>query len=55
VRIGLAVVLALSLLIAPLVADTQETGKVSRIGFLSAASPSTISARVEAFRQGLPS
>jgi hypothetical protein len=39
--IGLAVVLALGMFLRPLVADTQETGKVHRIGFLSAASPST--------------
>jgi putative tryptophan/tyrosine transport system substrate-binding protein len=34
-------------------ADAQQPGKVPRIGFLSATSPSTISARVDAFRQGL--
>jgi len=51
-RIGLAVVLALSLLIAPLVAEAQTAGKVARIGYLAAnlaASPHVH----EAFRQGL--
>ncbi len=35
------------------VAQAQQPTKIPRIGFLSAVSPSTISARVEAFRQGL--
>jgi len=35
------------------VAETQPVKKVPRIGFLAALSPSAISARVEAFRQGL--
>jgi ABC-type uncharacterized transport system substrate-binding protein len=34
-------------------AEAQQPGKIPRIGFLSAASPSTISARIDAFRQGL--
>jgi putative ABC transport system substrate-binding protein len=34
-------------------AEAQQAKKVPRIGFLSSVSPSTISARVEAFRQGL--
>ncbi len=33
--------------------EAQQPAKIPRIGFLSAVSPSTISARVEAFRQGL--
>jgi ABC-type uncharacterized transport system substrate-binding protein len=33
--------------------QAQQRGKVPRIGFLSATTPSTISARTEAFRQGL--
>ena len=33
--------------------EAQQPKKVPRIGFLSGVSPSTISARVEAFRQGL--
>src|SRR5690242_17415755 len=34
-------------------AEPQQSKNAPRIGFLSAVSPSTISARVEAFRQGL--
>jgi putative ABC transport system substrate-binding protein len=34
-------------------AEAQQPKKVPQIGFLGAASPSTVSARVEAFRQGL--
>jgi len=34
-------------------AEAQQPKKVPRIGFLSAVSPSTISARLDAFRQGL--
>ncbi len=43
-----ALLFALGFLVA-----AQQTKKVPRIGFLSAHSPSAISARVEAFRQGL--
>src|SRR2546426_5429967 len=52
-RIGLAVVLALSLNLAPLGAGAQQTGKVPRIGFLGATSAFTEKSRIEAFRQGL--
>src|SRR6266496_4173342 len=34
-------------------AQAQQPKKIPRIGFLSATSPSSISARLEAFRQGL--
>jgi putative ABC transport system substrate-binding protein len=34
-------------------ADAQQPGKVPRIGFLSTVSPSTLSSRVDSFRQGL--
>jgi putative ABC transport system substrate-binding protein len=34
-------------------AGAQETAKIHRIGFISASAPSAVSARVEAFRQGL--
>ena len=34
-------------------AEAQQPAKVPRIGFLGVTSPSTISARIEAFRQGL--
>src|SRR4029453_9886414 len=50
-RIGLAVILALGLTLAPLVAEAQQTEKVRRIGFLSASIPSS---QVEdGLRQGL--
>jgi len=48
--IGLAVVLALSLVLAPLAAGAQQRAKVPRIGILSSDAAST---REEAFRQGL--
>ena len=34
-------------------AEAQQAKKVPRIGFLTAASPSSVAARIEAFRQGL--
>src|SRR5215510_9134380 len=53
-RIGLAVVLALGLLIAPLAANAQpQAGKVPRIGFLSLTSPSDRPPLLDAFRQSL--
>ena len=33
--------------------EAQQTGKIPRVGFLSSVSPSSISARMDAFRQGL--
>ena len=56
--IGLAVALAFSVFVAPLLfelaaGEAQQTGKIPRIGFLVAGTPSAVSARVEAFRQGL--
>jgi ABC-type uncharacterized transport system substrate-binding protein len=51
-RIGLAVVLAVSLILTPLAADAQQATKIARIGYLS--SDLTGSARNrEAFLQGL--
>jgi putative ABC transport system substrate-binding protein len=41
------------LLITFVSAEAQQPKKIPRIGFLATVSPSTISARVEAFRQGL--
>jgi len=55
-RIGLAVVLTVSLTLAPLAADAQPTGKVYRVGYLSGGSATASAAstrNVEAFRQGL--
>ena len=51
--IGLVVVLALSLVLAPLAAEGQPVEKVYRIGCLMSPSSSSERARVEAFRQGL--
>jgi putative tryptophan/tyrosine transport system substrate-binding protein len=34
-------------------ADAQQSSKVPRIGYLNAVSPSTVSDRIEALRQGL--
>ena len=42
-----------SLLAAPLAAEAQQTGKVYRIGYLSASSSTTGRTVIEAFRQGL--
>src|SRR5207237_7373410 len=52
-RIGLAVVLALSLFVALLAAEAQQTTKVTPIGYLSGPSLAANAARIEAFRQGL--
>ena len=52
-RIGLAVVLGLSLFVALLAAEAQQTTKVTPIGYLSGPSLSANAARIEAFRQGL--
>jgi len=56
-RIGLAVVLALGIALAPLVAEAQEISKSARVGFLSPGiiSPAQVreSPYVRAFRDGL--
>ena len=41
------------MLFAGLPAEAQQPTKVSRIGFLGVGHPSTFTARIEAFRQGL--
>ena len=53
--IGLAVVLALSITIAPLMAEAQQAGKVYRLGILSNSPPTTpeVSRNWESFWQGL--
>src|SRR5215471_12893342 len=51
-RIGLAVVLALSLL-GPLIVEGQQTQRVYRIGFLGETSLSDYSTPLAALRQGL--
>ncbi len=45
--------LAVSLLICFHRAEAQQPTKIPRIGYLTASSPSSMSARVEALRQGL--
>jgi putative ABC transport system substrate-binding protein len=50
--IGLSLLVAV-MMVHPNLAEAQQPKKVPRIGFLSPLSPSTISDRVEAFRQGL--
>jgi ABC-type uncharacterized transport system substrate-binding protein len=49
----LSILFVVVLLAVAVIAQTQQPTKVSRIGFLSVTSLSTISARTEAFRQGL--
>src|SRR5439155_22187414 len=49
----LAIALATAILASFHLAEAQQPLKVPRIGFLSAVSPSSISPRIEAFRQGL--
>jgi len=51
--IGLAVVLGLSLILAPRAVETQQPAKIPRIGVLSGGTPTTYAPRHEAFRQGL--
>jgi ABC-type uncharacterized transport system substrate-binding protein len=51
--IGLAVVLALSLALAPLAAEAQQAEKVWRVGYLSSSSAERERTRVAAFQQGL--
>jgi putative ABC transport system substrate-binding protein len=53
-KAGWSSILVVAVLLAVgVIADAQQPKKLPRIGFLSAASSSAISARVEAFRQGL--
>jgi putative tryptophan/tyrosine transport system substrate-binding protein len=52
-RIGLAVVLAFGLTLAPLAAQAQQAGRVYRIGFLQAIPNTPTVNYTEAFRQGL--
>jgi hypothetical protein len=52
-RIGLAVVLALSLSLAQLAAEAQQPGKIFRIGFLDPSTAAGNAVLVDAFRQEL--
>jgi ABC-type uncharacterized transport system substrate-binding protein len=51
--IGLAVVLALGLVLAPLAVEAQQTGKVYRIGILQTSAQKDEPSRVAALEQGL--
>jgi putative tryptophan/tyrosine transport system substrate-binding protein len=51
--IGLAVVLVLSLTLAPLAADAQQGTKLAKIGLLSVTTPAVAAPNIEAFRQAL--
>ncbi len=51
--VTLVVTFALGLLAAPLPVEAQQSKKDPRIGYLSAASRSALTARTESFRQGL--
>ena len=51
--IGLAVVLIFSLILAPLVAETQQGAKIPRIGVLFASTPAATSHFLDSLRQGL--
>ena len=51
--IGLAVILAVSLVLAPLAAEGQQAGKIYRIGMLETTSMALNAANLDAFRQGL--
>jgi ABC-type uncharacterized transport system substrate-binding protein len=52
-RIGLAVVLAFSLLLAPLAGEGQQPSTVWRIGFLPTGFPASIGPLLEGFKRGL--
>jgi len=52
-RIGLAVVLALGLTLAPLAAEAQQSGKVHRIGFLGNSTAALEANLVGPLREGL--
>src|SRR2546426_2390399 len=51
--IGLAVILAVSLISVPFAAEAQQAGKLYRVGFLEAGSYSVNRHFLDAFRQGL--
>jgi putative ABC transport system substrate-binding protein len=50
---ALSILIAIVVLAFGLIAEAQQPKKVPRIGYLGAVSPSAVSARTEAFRQGL--
>jgi hypothetical protein len=53
-RIGLAVVVALSLTLTPLAAFAQQAPKTTKIGVLFAVTPAVAAPNLEALRKGLP-
>jgi len=52
-RIGLAVLVALSLTIAPFAAEAQQPPKVARVGWMSLATPTAPAPYFDVFRRGL--
>jgi hypothetical protein len=53
-RIGLAVALAISLILGPLVGEAQpQSGKVYRIGYLTVPSRETAQGVADSFQRGL--
>jgi hypothetical protein len=52
-RIGLAVVLAVSLTLAPVAAQGQQAGKAFRVGFLTAFSSNADAPLFDSFRHGM--
>ena len=48
-----SILLVVAVVVVAAIAEAQQPTKIPRIGYLSAASPSAVSARIEAFRQGL--
>ena len=47
------ILIAVILLAVVVIAEAQPAQKIARIGFLAGVSPATISARTQAFREGL--
>jgi len=52
-RIGLAVILAVGFVLAPLAVNAQPADRVYRIGMLERTSPANNAANLEGFRHGL--
>jgi putative tryptophan/tyrosine transport system substrate-binding protein len=52
-RSGLAVILTFSLVLASLIAEGRQVGKVYRLGFLSSQTPTTLTPMLNAFKQKL--
>jgi len=52
-RIGLAVVLPVSLILAPLAAQAQQSGKVYRVGVLASSTEANFGPSVKVFREAL--